>query len=103
MVRLVRGSFRRRSAREFHSVRVEVSTQTAVDDCDYMFQTDRERRAKEEKIRIAIQKIKAADIKKVRPGTPSLVIVLLTRVVMPLLRSTGILVVVLMVVASCWA
>lgn len=64
MVRLVRGSFRR-SAREFHSVRLEVSTQTtSLDDCNYLFQ-DKEQRAKEEKIKLAIQKIQAADIKKV--------------------------------------
>lgn len=67
MVRIIRGSIRRQSAREFRrTTSLEVSTQTtSMDDCNYLFQTDQEQRAKEEKIRLAIQKIQAADIKKV--------------------------------------
>ena len=43
-----------------------LGAEMACDDCcDLMLQADRDQRAKEEKIRIAIQKIKAADIKKV--------------------------------------
>lgn len=69
MVRLIRGSLGRYSARMVRRVDTSttIATQTSYDDCcDLILQTDRDQRAKEEKIKIAIQKIKAADIKKVR-------------------------------------
>ena len=69
MVRLVRGSLGRYSARSTYSERKRLSSavvpKSCDDCCDLILQTDRDQRAKEEKIRIAIQKIKAADIKKV--------------------------------------
>lgn len=72
MVRLVRGSLGRYSARSTYSERKRLSSasssccaQTRDDCCDFILQADKDQRAKEEKIRIAIQKIKAADIKKV--------------------------------------
>ena len=68
MVRLIRGSMGRYSARTVRRVTTASSlgAEMACDDCcDLMLQADRDQRAKEEKIRIAIQKIKAADIKKV--------------------------------------
>lgn len=70
MVRLIRGSLGRYSARMVR--RVDTTSESlypkmACDDCcDLMLQADKDKRAKEEKIRIAMQKIKAADIKKVR-------------------------------------
>lgn len=73
MVRLVRGSLGRYSARSYHERKSlsstadcnAICTQTRDDCCDLILQADKDQRAKEEKIRIAIQKIKAADIKKV--------------------------------------
>jgi len=71
MVRIIRGSLGRYSARNLHSERKQrlapPITPTSCDDCcDLLLQGDGELRAKEEKILIAIQKIRAADIKKVK-------------------------------------